>query len=293
MPANKNQGVIVVFDLDGVMVSGDLAISLFRNHGLAGFFKQTSSEIITAIKQGKSFDGKPAYPAQTLEYVLREAVKAGERITVQEIQALARKERLMPGAKELIQKLKSNPNVKDVYVVSSAYEPAAEVIAERLGIPAKNVVATQLRYREDGVVYGTMGSARGGIHKARAIQLISANSRTPIRKMIAIGDTLTDGAMLKEIAEKGGLGIAFNAHEDLIRENPSVVFAGKSIKPVAGIVEKFASQGHMGVRRIIQRNRRLHRYAMPVMHAFRRPQLFTGDLSTRANAVRVSARHRK
>ena len=148
---------------------------------------------------------------------------------------LASEASLMRGSKSLIADLKKNKNVKDIFIISTTYKPAADVIAKRLGIPKKNVFATNLHI-EKGRVAFTHVHACGGIHKAAVVDRISTLTKTPLNQMVAVGDSITDIGMMEKVIKGGGLGIAFNANNDLLKRKPNVIYAGRSLRPAYGLV---------------------------------------------------------
>ena len=230
---------IIVLDLDGVLAVRDIAYDTFAKHGLGEEFSKVSEAIAEAVKRGGEFDNKRAYAAQTVEYMVK---KYPGKIHINDIKEVAKKTRLMRGAKRLIQLLKKYPDV-DIYIVSAAYRPGAEIIAEKLGIPSEKVIATELDIDDEGKVIGVRGNAIGGIHKARAIEEISKITGIPIQNFVAIGDSITDRGMIKRVHERGGLAIAFNANKDLIEGNPDLIVAGKRLDHLHGIIKAFVEKG--------------------------------------------------
>ena len=53
----------------------------------------------------------------------------------------------------------------------------------------------------------------GGERKAEAIREIAKEKRTELRDVIAVGDSITDYKMLKEVATHGGISVVFNGNE--------------------------------------------------------------------------------
>lgn len=285
------QKVAVLLDLDGVLATRDIAFDLFDAHGFGKFFSKASHEIADNVNSSRKFDGINAYAGQTIEYVMKKALAAGKRITESEIANIARGAKLMRGSKGLVAALKKNRAVGDIFIVSTTYKIAADAIGRRLGIPLENVFATNLRI-EKGQVTGTSGPACGGVHKASIVRAISKKSGFPLEKMVVVGDSITDIGMMNLVVKSGGLGIAFNAHNDLLMRKPNVIYAGRSLKPVYGIVKAFALCGHEGVKRIVQRNIRMRRFVGVPMSLIGRPFLFSPGLKD-VKAGRKSEKYRK
>jgi len=269
----KTKQLVVLFDLDGVLATRDIAFDLFKAHLWGIRFKKASNDIADAVNSGKYFNGKRAYAGQTLKYVMDKALAAGVKITETEIRKLASEARLMRGSKRLVAALKRNKNIKDIFIISTTYKPAAEEIAKRLGIPNEKVFATALDIR-GGRVFSTSGYACGGIHKAEAVDLIAGRSKTQLNEMVAIGDSITDIKMIEKVVNGGGLGIAFNANNDLLKKKPNAIYAGRSLKPVYGLVKAFALHGQPGIKMVVDRNIRLRRFTGIPMSMLGRPFLF-------------------
>lgn len=265
--------VVVLFDLDGVLATRDIAFDLFKAHGWGTRFSKTSNEIATAVNSGKSFRGGKPYAGQTIKAVMDDALASGVKVTEAEIRKLASEARLMRGSKSLISALKKNPRVENVFIISTTYKPAAEEIAKRVGIPKENVFATKLEL-SSGQVSGTSGPACGGVHKANAVDRVSRLTKTPVSRMVIVGDSITDIGMMDRVVKAGGLGIAFNANNDLLMRKPNVVYAGRTLKPAYGIMKAFIAYGHAGVKKVVDRNIKLRRVVGVPMSMLGRPFLF-------------------
>ena len=56
----------------------------------------------------------------------------------------------------------------------------------------------------------------GGERKLTQLRKFAENERVPLKEVVAVGDSITDAAMLKQVDQEGGLAIAFNANEYLL-----------------------------------------------------------------------------
>jgi len=269
----RTKNLVILFDLDGVLATRDIAFDLFKNHGWGQRYREASSSIADAVNSGKSFSGQKPYAGLTVKYVMDQALKAKVKITEAEIRKLAMDARLMRGSKRLIDSLKKNKNVKDIFIISTTYKPAADVIGKRLGIPKGNIYATDLIISK-GRVTSTLATACGGFHKAHMVKVISRRSKAPMSRMVAIGDSITDIKMMECVINGGGLGIAFNANHDLLKRKLNVIFAGRSLKPVLGLIKAFSLHGHKGVKKIVDRNIKMRRAVGIPMSFVGRPFLF-------------------
>ncbi len=285
----RTKKVVVLLDLDGVLATRDIAFDLFKAHGLGKEYRDASREIADAVNANKEFKGKKAYAGMTVKYMMSEFGRYN-KIPVKEIRDLASEARLIKGSKGLVLALKKNPAVKDVFIISTTYKPAADVIAKRLGIRPENVFATNLQV-VNGNVVRVMGPACGGIHKASVVDKISAATSTPFSRMVAVGDSITDIGMMEKVVKGGGLGIAFNANNDLLKREPNVIYAGSSLKPAYGLVTAFASNGLKGVKKIVDRNIKLRRSIGIPMSMIGRPFLFRPGVKD-AKAARKSEKFR-
>ncbi|HLC45436.1 MAG TPA: haloacid dehalogenase-like hydrolase, partial [archaeon] len=180
--------------------------------------------------------------------------------------------------------LKKDPNV-ELFVLTTTYRPAANVIADKLGIPRERVIGTELRV-ENGLVTGVNGPARGGIHKAEAVEELSKRLGVPINKFTVVGDSITDKDMVERVARERGLAISFNANKDLLAKNPTVVVAGKSLRRVSTLVRAFAERGEEGVERVVKRNALLRRLVIP--RPFLKVHMFKGAGAGPAEAERAA-----
>ncbi len=283
----RTKKLTVLFDLDGVLATRDIAFDLFKAHGWDQRFKGLSSDIADAVNAGKDFNGQKAYAGQTVKFVMDKALRFGTKISEAEIRKLASEAKLMRGSKSLIASLKANKNVKDIFIISTTYKPAADVIAKRLGIPEANVFATNLKV-ENGQIVGTRGVACGGIHKAAVVDKISTATKTPLSRMAVVGDSITDIGMMERVIKGGGLGIAFNANNDLLKRNPTVIYAGRSLRPALGLINAFSLGGHSGVKKIVDRNIKMRRAIGIPMSMVGRPFLFRPGVRV-AKAAKKSA----
>ena len=275
----------VVFDLDGILATRDIAHDFFEQNRHGKEFRKQSAIIADAVNHGSVFDGGPAYAGQTVEFVLNRVTQKGVPLLVSDLVRIAENSRIMPGAVSIMKRLRRNPNTH-IFIVSASYKPAADVIGRKVGIPSEHIFATRLQVEGDRIV-GTQGPAMGGIYKAGAIQRIQQQTQIPLERFACVGDSITDIEMVEKIAQGGGLSIAFNANPDLLSRKPSVVVAANSLKKVGTLLNAFIANGHPGVQRLVRKNAFLRRFIFS--RPFIRTRLFSGNATNPKEIKRAAA----
>lgn len=96
----------------------------------------------------------------------------------------------------------------------------------------------------------------GGKIKAEIVKTISDELDVPLSRVIAVGDSITDAEMLKAVREEGGLAVAFNANEYVLRE-ANVALATPDMRYLLPLIYNFWPEGLEGVRRFIQRREQI------------------------------------
>ena len=67
--------VVVLFDLDGVLATRDIAFDLFKANGLGERYKAESSKVADAVNEDRDFNGQKAYAGQTVNYMMNVALQ--------------------------------------------------------------------------------------------------------------------------------------------------------------------------------------------------------------------------
>ncbi len=235
----------VVFDMDGILVKEDAALHFFQAHGLEkefwrqrdltndAFYGRGNAETIKKFAKKVNATNRTLFPDATAEQIeqhdylypgavmktlLHQLVlrcrQAGAPLHVDEMRKIGRNVSLMPGADKLIQYLKKHPKVGNrIYINTAAYQPIAEEVAARLGIPRAHVFGTPVQTNAEGHVLGMPGAANIMRFKRMPLREIIRKSRVPRKRMIAIGDSATDLDMLTAISIPGlGRARRMNPH---------------------------------------------------------------------------------
>jgi len=238
------------FDLEGPLSPEDNAYELLGlfPKGKHVFEAVSRYDDLLYVKKGEEY-----IPGNALALVIPFLLRHG--ISSRDMVRLAERARLIPGAHEIISWAKARG--WKVGCITTAYEPFATVLTRKLGIPQENVVATKLpqdksfplseeeinlidkvveeidslspddsrvkeilgRFFAFGLPRTRLGKITemvnpvGGQTKVKAIRRFCSS----LANCVAVGDSITDGVMLKEVGKEGGISIAFNANEYALR----------------------------------------------------------------------------
>jgi phosphoserine phosphatase SerB len=201
---------LVVFDMDGTLLTGRLIFSLADRFG----FRQKLERIME--------ENKPEYEKTRLIALL---VKG---ITLEQFYNVLSLIPFSTGAEAVVKELKRRGYI--LAIISDSYTLATEWLKERLGFDY--TVANELNLvdgRISGEIRMPLGwSKREGecrkhsVCKLKALVQLSQKTGIPLRDCVAIGDNLSDVCML----ERAGLGIAFNPKHPQLEKVADVVITG-------------------------------------------------------------------
>ncbi|MBI4360194.1 haloacid dehalogenase-like hydrolase [Candidatus Micrarchaeota archaeon] len=233
----------VVLDMDGILVREDAALAFFQRQGLetefwrqrdltnAAFsnrgnrrdverFRRQVNRINRALFPGAAPEElerhNHLYPGAVMKTLLHQLIlqrkNRGNPLHVDELRDIGRTAGLMPGAAKLIAYLKNHPHVRSrIYINTAAYQPIAEEVAARLGIPKSHVFGTPVDVNRDGHVLGMPTEANIMRFKRQPLAAIIRHSRVPRRRMVAVGDSATDLEFLTAVSIPGtGIGHRFD-----------------------------------------------------------------------------------
>ncbi len=172
---------LVVFDLEGVLVEGELLVEIARLAGINHINRLTEAGLRGELPWEKSFNER----MKLLKGVHREVVKkAGESLKVNE------------EAENVVRELK-RMGFK-VYVVSGGFEGTASAVKERLGLDG--YVVNRMVFRDQSLD-GWELKVRD---KGRIVRELKEKLSPPVT--ITVGDGANDIPMFKE-----GIGVAYRA----------------------------------------------------------------------------------
>jgi len=180
---------LVVFDLDSTLIQSEGIDELARERGCF----QEVAEITHQAMAGK-FD---------YDESLRQRVKKLKGLTEAQVQAVASRLELTPGADELVRSLKGLGY--QTAVISGGFTCIAERIRTQLGIDY--AFANELEIRNGAVTGKVLPPIVNGHRKAELLDQLATRLGIPLSQVIAVGD----GANDQEMLDRAGLGVAFRA----------------------------------------------------------------------------------
>ena len=255
--------MILCFDLEGPLSPQDNAYEVMGliPHGREIFEKVSRYDDILALNLREYESG------YTLALILPFLIH--HRITERDIKKVSTRARINEGAEELVSRLQNNHTC---CIISTSYEQHAYSIGERLGVPRDRIYCTQfpldeylsheidLREAEETIrglddegieefftdFYADLDTeikelienttVIGGRHKTEAVHTIIAKEKSTMENVTAVGDSITDFKMLREVKEEGGISIVFNGNEYAI-PHAEFAYAGTSLLPLASFIE--------------------------------------------------------
>lgn len=173
-------------DGDGVIIDPDYDLAkiyfdLLDPDSGKNKFEEVSDAVLEEVEQGNCPYG---YTLAVLEDFL-------DGVPAQNLEKLGKKAKLFPGAKEAVNSLEEEYK-GDIVLATTAYEPAASMIAERVGIP---YLATEIEI-SDGVMKGNVTVFNGGEEKKNRVG--SYFEERGKEKVLHVGDGWSDVDSMKE-----------------------------------------------------------------------------------------------
>lgn len=198
---------MVVFDMDSTLLKGEVIDELAEQAG--------KKEIVAAITQ-EAMEGKIDFQTSLFRRV--EHLKG---LTLDDMQAVADRMEMNPGANTLLKVLKKLGF--KIAIVSGGFTFFAEKLRDEFGL--HYVCANKLEIDQDGKITGKIdGPIIDAQKKADLVELLAQQEGILLDQVIAIGDGANDLLMI----ERAGLGIAFNA-KPVTRENADTTLTKKGL----------------------------------------------------------------
>lgn len=161
---------------------------------------------------------------------LKERVKLLKGLTIEDAIAALDKMPLMPGAKELINFVKSAGYT--TAMVSGGFTLSSERVGKLLGID--HVVSNELIVK-DGIITGeVVGSLTAQNSKELVLEEIAAQHGIAPEDCIVVGDGANDICIFK----RARYAIAFNS-KPVLRQHADIVIIEKNLKAVIPVIESF------------------------------------------------------
>lgn len=200
---------LVVFDLDNVIIDGEAIDEI----GKLANVEDEIAEITEKAMQGEI----------DFETSIRDRVALLEGTSVEDIQKVAEKLPLMPGAEETIKSLKNDDDL-EVAVISGSFDVVADVIKDKLDV---DYIFTNSFIVDDGKLTGEVEGPLVSGSKLDVLNDLIKDKNISIDEVVAVGD----GANDISIIEPAGIGIAFNAKPS-VKEIADIVVDEKDLLKV-------------------------------------------------------------
>ncbi|OPY17591.1 MAG: Phosphoserine phosphatase [Methanomethylovorans sp. PtaU1.Bin073] len=207
---------LIVFDMDSTLIDAETIDELAK---AAGVGREVSAITERAMKGEIDFS-----------QALKERVKLLKGLTLEDAIAALDKMPLMPGAKELINFVKSAGYT--TAMVSGGFTLSSERVGKLLGID--HVVSNELIVK-DGIITGeVVGSLTAQNSKELVLEEIAAQHGIAPEDCIVVGDGANDICIFK----RARYSIAFNS-KPVLRQHADIVIIEKNLKAVIPVIESF------------------------------------------------------
>ncbi|HDH28893.1 MAG TPA: hypothetical protein ENH13_07145, partial [Euryarchaeota archaeon] len=266
---------MICFDLEGPLSPQDNAYEVMS-------LSEKGRLVFEALSEYDDFlalENRPGYePGDTLKLIVPFLNYYG--ISEEDIGRVSEGAVLVSGMKDTVEQLRKMG--QRVRIISTSYEQHAHSVGRQLGVDSGDIASTRLVLGEltfdsdvreglrqiekkildegrssdvtamlDELYFGSglfqqIGvEVVGGQRKVDALLRFAAEVGEDISSVVAIGDSITDYKMLREVSGAGGLAIAFNANKYCL-PYADVAVATLDGRAVLPIIEAFKSGGRGG-----------------------------------------------
>jgi phosphoserine phosphatase len=200
---------LVVFDMDSTLIQNEVIDEFARERGVY--------ERVAAITE-EAMRGRLDFQES-----LTRRVRELQGLTLNEIENVAARLQLTPGAEELVRILK-RLGYKTA-IISGGFSVIADRFKARLGMDY--AYANSLEMKDGAATGRVLPPIVDAQRKADLLEVIVQQEKIHLDQVIAVGDGANDLLML----DRAGLGIAFNA-KPLVREKADLSLSQKSLQSI-------------------------------------------------------------
>lgn len=182
---------LILFDMDSTLIQHEVIVEMAHDYGVG--------EQVKAITE-RAMQGELGF-----DDALRERIALLKGFPKSKMEAIAKRLKLTPGAKKLIEVVKTHGY--KTAIVSGGFMYFAEEIQRQLGIDY--VYANVLEWEGDHLSGEVTGQIVNAEFKEQMVVELAKQENLTLEQVVAVGDGANDIPMLL----KAGLGIAFHAKE--------------------------------------------------------------------------------
>ncbi len=266
---------MICFDLEGPLSPQDNAYEVMS-------LSENGRRVFEALSEYDDFlslENRPGYePGDTLKLIVPFLKYYG--IAEDDIKVVSEGAVLVQGMKDVVEWLRSQG--EQVRIISTSYEQHAHTVGRRLGVSEEEIASTRLElggqnldphlrsalagiekkvlneglssdvrvmleelYFGSGLFEQIGVEVVGGQRKVDALLGFARAVGEDISRVVAVGDSITDYKMLREVSRGGGLAIAFNANKYCL-PYADVAIATQDGRAILPLIEAFMDAGKQG-----------------------------------------------
>ena len=213
---------LVLFDMDGVITD---TLSSWRY--IHDYFKTSNDRSVDKYLRGEIDD---------MEFIRRDVSlwrENGKPVTRDKLERILSGVYLMKGAHECINVLRKH-GLKTA-IISAGLDILANRMSKELGVDF--VYANGLKTDDDGYVTGEGVLGVRLMYKDEAVKRLVEHIGVSLENCAAVGNSCFDIPMFEMCA----LSIAFNPHDDCVREAADVVVEDKDLNKILPVIKPYIS----------------------------------------------------